>query len=103
MLPLLLNLYVSRIGPNTVLQKRIDSEINNHLSYLESKLTGKTFLLGDEMSAADIMMSFVGEIAVHTRRATDFPAIHKWVQTFQARPAYKKALEKGGPYIYAKI
>jgi glutathione S-transferase len=46
-------------------------------------------------------MSFIGEIAgVYGLRA-GFPAMDAWVKRFQARPAYVRALEKGGPYSFA--
>ena len=50
------------------------------------------------LSAADIQMSFVGEIVKSTGRGGEYPNIVAWVDRFQARPAYKTALAKGGPY-----
>jgi glutathione S-transferase len=55
-------------------------------------------LVGDTLSAADIQMSFVGEIVKSTGRGGEYPKIAAWVDRFQARPAYKTALAKGGPY-----
>jgi hypothetical protein len=54
MLPLLLKLYVARLG---------ESEIANHLGYINTALAGREYLLGAELTSADIQMSFVGEIA----------------------------------------
>jgi len=45
-----------------------------------------------------VQMSFVGEIAAVYGRGAQFPNIKAWVDRFQVRPAYKRALEKGGPY-----
>jgi glutathione S-transferase len=97
MLPLMLTLYVGRLGEaGAPLQPRIESETANHLGYVEASLAGRDWLVGDDITAADVQMSFVGEIA--KSRGAGFPNITAWVDRFQARPAYRKALEKGGPY-----
>ena len=97
MLPLMLALYVGRLGEaGAPLQPRIESETNNHLGYVEASLAGRDWLVGNDITAADVQMSFVGEIA--RSRGAGFPNITAWVDRFQARPAYRRALEKGGPY-----
>ena len=102
MLPLLLHLYVSRLGEaGAPLAPRIDSEIANHLGYVDSVLAARPYLLGDEFSAADVQMSFVGEAAGAYGRRAAFPHLDAWVQRFQARPAYRAALVRGGPYRFA--
>jgi glutathione S-transferase len=89
---------VGRLGEaGAPLKPRIDSETANHLGYVEACLAGKDWLLG-EFSGADIQMSFVGEIVTSTGRGAQYPSIAAWVKRFQARPAYRKALEKGGAY-----
>ena len=103
MLPLMLNLYVSRLGEGGApLAPRIESEIANHLGYLDGHLKGRDYLLGKEFSGADIQMSFIGEIAETYGKRAAFPNLDAWVKRFHARPAYKKALEKGGPYRFDK-
>jgi len=98
MLPLMLNMYVGRLGEaGAPLQPRIDSEIANHLGYVEGALEGRDWLMG-EFSGADIQMSFVGEVMNAFGRSATYPNIAAWVKRFQDRPAYRKALEKGGPY-----
>ena len=97
MLPLMLALYVGRLGEaGAPLQPRIESETANHLGYVEASLAGRDWLVGNDITAADVQMSFVGEIA--RSRGAGFPNITAWVDRFQARPAYRRALEKGGPY-----
>ena len=78
---------------------RINSELANHLGYVESCLQGRDWLVGDSLTGADVQMSFVGE-AARTLRAS-YPAMDAWVKRFQARPAYPRALERGGPYSLA--
>ena len=103
MLPLMLNLYVSRLGEGGApLHPRIESEIANHLGYLDGHLNGRSFLLGDSFTGADIQMSFIGEIAETYGKRAAFPNLDAWVKRLHARPAYKKALEKGGPYRFDK-
>ena len=64
MLPLMLNMYVMRLGEaGAPLHPRIQNEMANHLSYLNGALEGRDWLLGSELSGADIQMSFVGEVA----------------------------------------
>ncbi len=103
MLPLMLNLYVSRLGDaGKPLHPRIESEIANHLGYLDGHLKGRGFLVGDSLTGADIQMSFIPEIAeVYGKRAA-FPYLDAWIKGLHARPAWKKALEKGGPYRFDK-
>ena len=100
MLPLMLRLYVSRLGEaGAPLAPRIDSELKNHLGYVNSSLQGRDWLVGNEFSGADIQMSFVGEASRGLR--ADYPHMDAWVKRFQQRPAYRRALERGGPYSMA--
>ena len=103
MLPLMLNLYVSRLGDGgKPLHARIESEIANHLGYLDGHLKGRDYLLGKDFTGADVQMSFIGEIAETYGKRAAFPNLDAWVKRLHARPAYKKALEKGGPYRFDK-
>ncbi|WP_053132614.1 glutathione S-transferase family protein [Pseudomonas sp. MIACH] len=103
MLPLMLNLYVGRLGDaGAPLHPRIESEVANYLGYLNEALAHTPYLLGDELSGADIQMSFIGEIAKAQGKLPTYPHLAAWVQRFQARPAYRQALEQGGEYAFAK-
>ncbi|HEX5376994.1 MAG TPA: glutathione S-transferase [Phenylobacterium sp.] len=98
MLPLMLFMYVGRLGEaGAPLHPRLESEIANHMGYVEASLAGKDWLMG-EFSGADVQMSFVGEVVGAFGRLPQYPNIAAWVKRFQARPAYRKALEKGGAY-----
>ena len=102
MFPLLLKLYVARLGEaGAPLHPRIESEIANHLGYIEVSLDGRDWLVGDTLSGADVQMSFVGEIAGAFGLRAHYPNLDAWVKRFQARPAYQLALERGGPYSFA--
>lgn len=103
MLPLMLFMYVMRLGEaGAPLHPRIESEIANHLGFVNGALEGRDWLVGEALTGADIQMSFVGEVTGAFGRLDAYPAIKAWVERFQARPAYKKALEAGGAYSFAR-
>jgi len=102
MLPLMINLYVMRLGEAAApLKDRIDSEIDNHLGYIEAGLKGRDYLLEDGFTAADVQVSFVGEVARAFGRLEAFPNIAGWVARLHERPAFVASIEKGGPYNLA--
>jgi glutathione S-transferase len=99
MLPLMLNLYTMRLGEGGApLKGRIDAEIDNHLGHVDAALADRDYLLGDEFSGADVQMSFVGEVGRAFGRLADKPSLAAWVERLHGRPAFKKAIEKGGAY-----
>ena len=76
--------------------------IKTHLDFVEAHLAQNTWFLGDDLSAADIQMSFPLEASVARGIVgKDRPHINAWVERAHARPAYQKALEKGGEYDFA--
>ena len=98
MLPFMLSLYVRMLGEGGApLQPRIDSEITNHLSYMEGALAGRQFFTGGQLSAADIHLSFVLEGANVSGRLADYPRLKDFISRMHERPAYKRAIAKGGP------
>ncbi|WP_426112978.1 glutathione S-transferase family protein [Pseudomonas sp. DSP3-2-2] len=102
-LPLMLNLYVGRLGDaGAPLLPRIESELDNYLGYLNNALGLTPYLVGEELSGADIQMSFIGEFAKAQGKIGPYPQLAAWVERLQARPAYKKAISRGGEYAFAK-
>jgi glutathione S-transferase len=102
MLPLMLNLYVSRLKEaGAPLHPRIDSELANHLGYVEGALQGRQFFVGDALTGADIQMSFVGEMAKAFGKLDAYPHLKAWLERMHARPAFKRSVEKGGAYRFA--
>ena len=99
-LPLMMTLYVSRLGEaGAPLQPRIQSELKNHIGNLDNELAGKDYLINNKLSAADIQNSFVVEFATMRGGLNEYPNLARVLPIWQGRPAYKKALEKGGPYF----
>jgi glutathione S-transferase len=80
----------------------IDPQIKLHLDYMEGELAKSPWFAGDTFSAADIQMSFPVEAAA-ARAGLDAtrPRLWDWLVRIHARPAYQRALERGGPYDYA--
>lgn len=102
MTPILLNLYTARLGDAAApLHPRIDQQLECHFQFMEDSLKATGWFVGDGLSGADIMMSFPAEAAVKMGRAANRPNLTKFVETIHARPAFQRALEKGGPYAYA--
>lgn len=99
MLPLMLNMYVMRLGEaGAPLHPRIQSEVNNHLSYVDGALKGRHYIVGDSLTGADVQMSFIAEVAKAFGILGNFPSLQAWIEKLHARPAWKKALERSGPY-----
>jgi glutathione S-transferase len=73
--------------------------ITNHLNFMESELGKSEWFAGAEFSGADIQMSFPVEAAV-ARGGLDAkrPKLMAFLERIHARPAYQRALERGGPY-----
>lgn len=96
MTPILLHLYVSRLGEaGAPLHPRISAELNNHYAYMNSLIRPSGHFVLDQLSAADIMLSFPAEIAIRQKRGDDYPALAGFVQMIHARPAYQRAVEAG--------
>jgi glutathione S-transferase len=98
-LPLVMKGVTSYLGTMwRPLKERVDAELDTHLGYIDRSLEGCDYLVGNVFSAADVQMSFIGELAaVHTDRHR-FPNLDAWVRRFQGRSAYRAAIRRGGPY-----
>ena len=99
---LILKITVSRLGDaGASLGPHLDNELSSHLGYINDKLEGRNYLLGDELTAADIQLNFFGELASARTGIASYPNIGAWVNRFQARLPYKAALERGGAHSFA--
>ncbi|KQM12978.1 glutathione S-transferase [Sphingomonas sp. Leaf24] len=101
--PLLVKLVLGRVPLlGKAAQKKIQPMIDVHLDYVESHLAANEWFAGDEMTAADIMMSFPLE-AARSRAGLDASRSRTiaWLDRIHARPAYQAALKAGGTYAYA--
>jgi glutathione S-transferase len=102
MLPLLLKLTLAQLGEAArSIMPWIEAAIGNQLAYIDSSLCTRDYLLGNQLTGADVQLSFVGELAAARLDCSAYPNMIAWIRRFQARPAYQAALEQGGPYAFA--
>lgn len=101
MLPLLLALYTGFLGDAAKpIQPMIMAEIKGIFDYVEYHLIRNEYFAGDELTAADIMMVFPLEAAYARGRLKGYDACQDFITKIHKRPAYLRALEKGGDYAY---
>ena len=74
-------------------------QINTHLDYLEAELGKNAWFVGEEFTAADVQLSFPIEAAA-ARGGLDAerPRLMGYLERIHARPAYQRALKRGGKY-----
>ncbi len=77
----------------------VDPNLATHIKFWTDELSKSTYFVGEELTGADFMMSFPLEAA--SSRANLTPVITKYLDTLHGRPAYQKALQRGGPYDFA--
>ncbi|WP_184716913.1 glutathione S-transferase [Caulobacter sp.] len=79
----------------------IDPQIKLHVDYWDAELAKSAWFAGGAFTAADIMMSFPLEAGAARGGAGSRPHVKAFLEKIHARPAYQRALERGGPYAYA--
>jgi glutathione S-transferase len=102
--PLVMNLIFNHfgIGDSSAMDGFIAPQIKLHFDYIEGELHKSTWFAGEEFTAADIQMSFPLEmVATLPEQIKSRPNIKEFVERIHARPAYKRALERGGKYDFA--
>ena len=93
---------IARAISTKVLDTMVWPNLRRHLDFMEAELGKSSWFAGDAMSAADVMMSFPLEASAQ-RAGLDAsrPRLMDFLKRIHDRPAYKKALERGGPYAFA--
>ena len=77
----------------------LNPSIEANVTHIESELSKTGWFAGNDFTAADVQMSFPLEAAsARAISVSDYPAIGEFLTRIHARPAYKAALESGGPY-----
>jgi glutathione S-transferase len=102
--PLLLKLILHRLGwLGWPARPFVERQLTTHLDYQEAELSADPWFAGPEFTAADVMMSFPLEVAV-SRAGLDASRPNLWafLERIHARPAYRRALERGGAYAFAR-
>lgn len=90
---------VTRMIAAKAMKEFIQPNLTRQFDFMEAELTRSPWFAGDAFSAADIQMSFPVEAAAG-RAGLDAsrPKLVGWLERIHARPAYARALERGGPY-----
>jgi glutathione S-transferase len=84
-----------------VRQRRFQPMVTGHLDFIEAEIASRPWFAGEQFSAADVMMSFPIEFAAKERNGLEGrPATAAWLDKIHARPAYRAAIEAGGPYRF---
>ena len=93
---------VARGISNKVMNLMVRPNLKRQLDYMESELGRSAWFAGAALTGADIMMSFPLEAAAQ-RAGLDAsrPKLMAFLKRIHARPAYKLALKRGGPYAFA--
>ena len=74
--------------------------MDNHMGYLDRELEGRQFFVGSDLTAADIQLSFPIQAARMLHGLGRQPNLAAFLDRIHARPAYRRALERGGPYAF---
>jgi len=94
---------IARGIADKVVKTFVQPQIDNHLAFLEAELGKRPWFAGSQLSGADIQMSFPLEAAA-SRGGLDgrYPNLVAWLERIHARPAYGRALARGGKYDFVK-
>jgi len=77
----------------------LDANVTRNLDFMEATLKESRWFCGNVFTAADVQMSFALEAAeVRTSLAEGYPHLAAFLEAIRARPAYGRALDKGGHY-----
>lgn len=85
---------------DTVLAKLVDPNVSGSLAFMEDHLARQPWFAGEQLSLADFQMSFAVEAALSRGgQGQANPALRRWLEKVHQRPAWKRALDKGGPVL----
>ena len=91
---------IARALCGKVQQKLIHPNVQIALAFMEAHLAQHSWFLGEHLSMADFQMSFAIEAALaRGSNKAAWPHLLAYRQRMQARPAYQRALDKGGPVL----
>lgn len=71
-------------------------ELAKHWAFVEAHLAEHPWFAGDELTGADMQMLYP-VFAALGRGGMGGPALKDWMARVQERPAYQRAVERGGP------
>jgi glutathione S-transferase len=90
---------IARAIADKVMGDFVQPNLDRNLAFMESELSERGWFAGRSFSAADVMMSFPVEAALaRGGNATKAPRLAAFLEKIRARPAWQRAIERGGPY-----
>lgn len=100
MVPVMLKLVAGRLGEAAApVMPRIDEQLAAHFAFMDAALADTLNFVGEDWTAADVMMSFPAEIAVMQGFGERCPNLARFVAAVHERPAWQRARERGGAYF----
>jgi glutathione S-transferase len=95
---------VDMLGPaGAPLHERTNSEIKLHFDFLESEMKNRDFVVGQEITGADFQLTFLLEGASSRDMLEPYPELRRYFAGMRARPAYARAIERGGTYDLGRL
>ncbi len=101
-MPMLMRLLAPRLGLPATAIGFMDAELTKQLDWIEGQLANRQFLCGDTFTGADINLEYMLEHAEQMGLLSTRPNLNGYLQRLKARPAYKQAIELGGPVTLAR-
>jgi glutathione S-transferase len=89
---------IAKMLTDKVQEKFIMPRIKPQMLFIEKTLGEHTWFVGDELTAADIQMSFPLQASSTRMDLSEFPNIARFIKQVEAMPAYQKAIAKGGSF-----
>jgi glutathione S-transferase len=83
-------------------QSFIDPQLKTHIDYWEVELGRSTWFAGEQLTGADVQMSFPLEAAAARGGIALGPRVTQFLERIHARPAYRRALAAGGEFQLAR-
>ena len=93
---------IARAIADKAMRGFVGPQITRHLDFMDTELARHPWFAGDTFSAADIQMSFPIEAAAMRAGIDARPHLRSFLDRVHARPAYQRALARGGPFELLK-
>ncbi len=90
---------VGRAIADKVLADFVHPQLELHFDWIERELGKSSWFAGEELTAADVQMSYPVEAFASRASRSARPKIAAWLDRVRERPAYQRAIARGGPPI----
>jgi glutathione S-transferase len=98
-MPVVFPLFIGAFGVRSeAFESYAKQQIALHLDYVSGLLEGRDYLIDDRFTAADLQIAFILQTARGLGFLEDRQDLTAYVAGLEDRPAYKRAIEKGGPF-----